>query len=196
MVQVAPGSSKWTYSPPGEGGLNGSKIIYVNSPIAKQAAELVEALRVKGSPLLHALEELRGQMRTIIVSEYGQWMKTGNQPGDREINLYDALGKDGSVVLFSLNSDSEKDFAQFVGAMILADLTNISALRRNTGANNQVNIYIDEFQAVPPTAVTSLLEKSRASFMAMTLAQQSFDQVVASAKTAGEVYLNSILDTC
>lgn len=194
-IEVAPGSTKFTYVKPGAGGIEGAQEIAVNSPMAKNAIELAEAMRSKG-PLTQARDELQGQMRTIIASEYGQWMRTGNSPEDREIDLFDLTKVDGNVILFSLNSDSEPEFAQYVGSMIFADLTNISALRRNAGSDNQVNIYVDEFQAVPPTAVTALLEKSRESKMALTIAQQSFDQVVASAKTAGEAYLNSILDTC
>lgn len=194
-VEVPPGTSKYTYHSDGAGDINGAKKIWVNSPMAKQASELVEALRSKG-PLTQARDELQGQIRTIIASEYGRWMRTGDVPGAREIDLFKLTEQGGNVILFSLNSDSEPEFAQYVGAMIFSDLTNISALRRNAGSDNQVNIYVDEFQAVPPSAVTSLLEKSRESKMAMTIAQQSFDQVVASAEKAGEAYLNSILDTC
>lgn len=196
-VELSPDSprKKWPYMKPGAGGLAGAQEVFMNTPIAKNAIELAEAMRAKG-PLTQARDELQGQMRTIIASEYGQWMKTGNTNEDREIDLFELTKEDGNVILFSLNSDSEPEFAQYVGSMIFADLTNISALRRNAGSDNQVNIYVDEFQAVPPTAVTSLLEKSRESKMALTIAQQSFDQVVASAKTAGEAYLNSILDTC
>lgn len=194
-MEVPAGSTKWTYTKPGAGGVAGAQEVTVNTPMAKNAIELSEAMRSKG-PLTQARDELQGQMRTIIASEYGQWMRTGNSPEDREIDLFELTRQGGNVILFSLNSDSEPEFAQYVGSMIFADLTNISALRRNAGSENQVNIYVDEFQAVPPTAVTSLLEKSRESRMALTIAQQSFDQVVASAKTAGEAYLNSILDTC
>jgi type IV secretory pathway TraG/TraD family ATPase VirD4 len=194
-MEVAPGSTKWTYTKPGAGGVSGAQEVTVNTPMAKNAIELAEAMRSKG-PLTQARDELQGQMRTIIASEYGQWMRTGNTAEDREIDLFKLTKEEGNVILFSLNSDSEPEFAQYVGSMIFADLTNISALRRNAGSDNQVNIYVDEFQAVPPTAVTSLLEKSRESKMALTIAQQSFDQVVASAKSSGEAYLNSILDTC
>lgn len=168
---------------------------YVNTPIAKDAIGLDELLQGK-TPLTHARDELQGQMRTITASEYGRWMRTGNAPGDREIDLFELTKQTGNVIMFSLNSDSEPEFAQYVGSMIFSDLTNISALRRNAQADNEVSIYVDEFQAVPPDAVTALLEKSRESKMAMTIAQQSFDQVVASADKAGESYLNSILDTC
>lgn len=198
VKEMPPGSTPYTFLKPGAGGLDGAKEITVNSPNAKEAIQIGEEMRAKG-PLSHSKTELQGQMRTIITSEYGRWMKTGSSNEDREIDLFELTSgkkRQGNVILFSLNSDSEPEFAKFVGAMIFSDLTNISALRRNASSENQVNIYVDEFQAVPPSAVTSLLEKSRESKMALTIAQQSFDQVVASAPTAGEAYLNSILDTC
>lgn len=164
-----------------------------NTPIQTEAQEVAEQLKGK-TGLRHAMEELQGQVRTIIASEYGQWMKTS--PTDRGLDLFELTSKPGNVLLFSLNSDSEPEFAKYVGSMILADITNTSAKRRNQQMKNQVNIYVDEFQAVNPTAVTGLLEKSRESKMAVTLAQQSFEQVVASAPQNGEAYLLSILDTC
>lgn len=151
--------------------------------------------QIKGKTgLRHALEELQGQMRTLLGSEYRDWFRTG--PGRKGISLYELSSKPGSVILFSINSDSEPDFAKFIGSMILSDLTNVSARRRNIQIKNQVQVYIDEFQAIPPSSVTSLLEKARESSMAITLAQQSFEQIAASAAQNGENHLNSILDTC
>lgn len=167
-----------------------------HSEIAADAAAVSNAIRSKSSQLRHALDELAGQIRTIAVSEYGRWLKPKNAPGERRIDLFDLSTKPGSVVLFSLNSDSEPDFARYVGSLILADITNVSARRRNENLNNIVSVYVDEFQIVPPTSVTSLLEKSRASSMGLTLAQQSFEQIVSSAPANGEAYLLSILDTC
>lgn len=188
--------NRFPYVKQGDGSYSGQgKKTYVNTPVAQSAFELQEAMRKSNTPLSKARDELQGQMRTIISSEYGQWMKTGVE-GSREIDLYEQLKEEGNVILFSLNSDSEPLFAKFVGSMILADLTNISAVRRNNGLKNQVNIYVDEFQAVPPSSVTSLLEKARESRMALTLANQSLDQIIKTSDHAGEAYLNSILDTC
>lgn len=152
--------------------------------------------RAKGANLRHALDELQGQMRTLLASEYGRWLKTGTR--HRNINLFKLTDNpaEGNVILFSLNSDSEKDFSKYLGSLIFSDLNAVSALRRNLGKENQVNVYVDEFQAVPPTAVTSLLEKSRESRLGMTLASQSFEQVISSSDKNGEAYLSGILDTC
>lgn len=163
------------------------------TPIQAEA-EAIE-LQSKGkTQIKHAMEELQGQMRTIVASEYGRWLR--QDENSRNIDLFEMTKGKGNVILFSLNSDAEPDFARYVGSMILADLTGVSAKRRNGKITNQVNVYVDEFQAVPPTSVTSLLEKSRESRVAMTLAQQSFEQIIASSPSNGEAYLLSVLDTC
>jgi hypothetical protein len=165
------------------------------TPIEQQAEELKALLNAKeGAGLRAALSEVQGQMRTIVASDYGRWMKTGGE--ERSIDLLELSQKPNTLVLFSLNSDSEKDFSRYVGSMILSDFTALSAKRRNAGLKNLINIYVDEFQAVPPTSVTSLLEKARESRMALTLAQQSFEQIIAASERNGEAYLLSILDTC
>lgn len=166
------------------------------TPVQIQAEEIMEAAKNRSSGIRHAMEELAGQIRTIVASEYGEWMRLREDADDPIIDLYELSQKKGSVVLFSLNSDSEPEFAKYVGSMILADITNVSARRRNAGLENLVQVYVDEFQIVPPTSVTGLLEKSRASAIALTLAQQSFEQIVSSAAANGEAYLGSILDTC
>lgn len=144
----------------------------------------------------HALEELQGQMRTLTASQYGRWMR--NDASKRNIDLFGLTnGSHGApVVLFSIDSDSEEEFSSYLGSLIMADITNVSAMRRNAKLKNQVMVYVDEFQAVPPSAVRSLLEKSRASRLAMTLSVQSFEQIIQKAGHDGEATLKGILDTC
>lgn len=161
--------------------------------IAKEYADAKHKGRLnQGIP--NAIVQLQGQMRTIVASEYGRWMRTA--PEGRAINLFELTKESGNVVLFSLNSDSEPEFAKYVGSMIMADLTSVSAKRRQVRAQNQFNIYIDEFQTLNMATVNGLLEKARESFMAITLAQQSFEQVIAASPRNGEAQLGSIMDTC
>lgn len=164
-------------------------------PVQSAAEDMDNHMRSRGSVLREQMEELHGQMRTLIASEYGEWLRT--VPGERNIDLYD-LTKEGrdSVVLFSINSDSEKDFAQYLGSLIMSDLNAVSARRRNDAQRNQVHVYVDEFQVIPPSAVTGLLEKSRGSGIGMTISSQSYDQIIVSAGTNGEAYLGGIMDTC
>lgn len=163
--------------------------------IQYEAERADQEISTRGSGLKHALDELRGQIMTLTASEYGQWLK--NDPiGENNIDITKLTSKPGSVILFSLDSDSEPEFAKYIGSLILADITVMSAKRRNVKASNLVNVYVDEFQVVPPDSVKGLLEKARESKIAMTLAQQSFEQIIASSSINGEAYLTSIMDTC
>ena len=162
--------------------------------LAGMAKDLLAETSKRSSMLSHALGELQGQMQTILSSEYGDWLRT--EKGSHSIDLFEASRTPGSVVLFSLNSDDEKEFARFVGSVIMADITRVSAMRRNKDISNLINVYIDEFQILVPDSVTDLLEKSRASAMGITLAQQSLSQVIKGVVGDGEAYLQSILDTC
>lgn len=140
------------------------------------------------------VEKLRGQMRTIVASAYGRWFKIGD--GSRNIDLLKMMTGDQTIVLFSFNSEDEPELSRYVGSMIFADLRACSSHIRNRKAAKITNIYVDEFQAVPPTAVNGLLEKARESKFAMTLAQQAFEQIITSSESNGEAYLQSILVTC
>lgn len=163
------------------------------TPIQVDAETIARQAMERTSNMARQVTELQGQMRTLLVSEYGPWLRPSAE--SRNIDLYELTSRPGNVILFSLNADSEKDFSRYMGSLIMADLNAVSARRRNAGDQNQVNVYVDEFQAVPPTALTSLLEKSRQSHLAMTLASQSFEQIVSSADRNGEAYLLGILDT-
>ena len=117
------------------------------------------------------------------------------KPGEdsRNISLSEVTLEPGAVVLFSLNSDAEPQTAKNIGAIIMNDFSRLSAQRREAGLKNDLNIYIDEFQTLPPDTVKGLLEKARESHMAITLALQSLNQIVAAGSDA---YLRSMLDTC
>lgn len=167
-----------------------------DTPAHKNVEAVYNASKSKSSALKSAIDQLQGQMRTMMASEYGEWLKLDEDETD--IELYDMTKNDDNppVILFSLNSDSEPDFAKYMGSLILTDITSMSARRRNEGLKNQVMVYVDEFQAVNPDSVTALLEKSRASKVAMTLSLQSFEQIIKASESNGEAYLSSVLDTC
>lgn len=148
----------------------------------------------KKGPITQALGELRGQLRTMTTSGYGPWLRVKDQ--NSAINLYELTKQKGNVILFSIDADGSPDFSQFFGSLIMSDLAQVSKNRRANGDKNQICIYIDEFQAVPPHTIAPLLEKARASEIAMTIASQSFEQVISSAESNGESQLNTILDAC
>jgi len=151
-------------------------------------------VKKKTSGLNQAFIALQGQMSTLVNSEYGRWLKY--EKNDRNIDLYKLLKEPGNVILFSMDGLSEKDFARYMGSLILSDLSAVSAMRLRNGIDDHVNVYIDEFQAVSPTSLAPLLEKSRASGFGTTMASQSYEQIISAAESNGEAQLNSILDTC
>jgi len=163
-------------------------------PIFPQAQDYVPLATAAKGPERDALEKLRGQMRTIVASAYGRWFKIGD--GSRNIDLLRMMTGDQTIVLFSFNSEDEPELSKYVGSMIFADLRACSSHIRARKASKITNVYVDEFQAVPPTAVNGLLEKARESKIAMTLAQQAFEQIITSSASNGEAYLQSILVTC
>lgn len=166
-----------------------------DKPIFNEAEVYIPKATLGKGMEFHALEELRGQMRTIVASAYGGWFRIGDNSRNIDLLKIMTSGKP-SVVLFSFNSEDEPEFSKYVGSMIFADLRAVSSRIRNLKAKRITSVYVDEFQAVPPTAVTGLLEKARESKIAMTLAQQAFEQIITSAPENGEAYLQSILVTC
>lgn len=140
------------------------------------------------------LEELQTQLRTIRQSTFGRWLR--NDPsGQNTVNLYE-LTKAGArpcFILFSFDSDSEEEISSYIGSLVFRNIVNLSARRRKEGMKNMVMVYADEFQAVPPSAVTALLAKSRASRIAVTLSLQNFSQITV---LGGDDVLEAITNTC
>ena len=58
-----------------------------------------------------------------------------------------------------------------------------------------MSLYCDEFQEIPITFVTPLLEKGRSAGLRTTLAAQSFSHIVTAAPGNGEAYLTTVCDT-
>lgn len=176
------------------GNFDALKLACAGTETYDSVVSVIDNVAKRNGKLHGTFNELQGQIRTLLASEAGDWLKTDKD--SRNINLYELTKEDeDNVILLSLNGDAEKDFAKYFGSLIMSDLNNVSAKRRNKGQKNQVNVYVDEFQTVPATAVTSLLEKSRESGIAMTLSCQSYEQISASS-VQGEHYLRGILDTC
>lgn len=139
--------------------------------------------------------ELHSIARTLIVSNYGDWLAKGTSGS--HINLMDiATDSSGPIVLFSFNQQEEPEFAEYVGSIVMSDLSRVSALKNAKGDETKFGVYIDEFQTLDPRTVKDNLEKARSSKMYITLSLQSIDQIVSSADSAGEAMANAILDTC
>ena len=139
--------------------------------------------------------ELHSIARTLIISNYGDWLAKG--ASKYHIDLMNiATSTEAPIVLFSFNQQEEPEFAEYIGSIVMSDLSRVSALKNAKGDTTNFGVYIDEFQTLDPRTVKDNLEKARASKMYITLSLQSIDQIVSSADGAGEAMANAIIDTC
>lgn len=148
------------------------------------------------SDLKAQIIELLSIARTLIVSNYGDWLATGASPYHIDL-MKVATSKDAPVVLFSFNQQEEPEFAKYIGSIVMSDLSRVSALKNAKGDTTHFGVYIDEFQTLDPGTVKDNLEKARSSKMYITLSLQSIDQIVSAVETGdGEAMANAIIDTC
>lgn len=146
------------------------------------------------SDLKAQIVELLSIARTLIVSNYGDWLAKG--ASEYHIDLMEiATSENAPIVLFSFNQQEEPEFAEYIGSIVMSDLSRVSALKNAQGNRNKFGVYIDEFQTLDPATVKDNLEKARSSRMYITLSLQSIDQIVSSAQTQGEAMANAIIDT-
>lgn len=159
--------------------------------------ELYKELSAKTKSDLKAqIVELLSIARTLIVSNYGDWLATGASPYHIDL-MKIATSEDGPVVLFSFNQQEEPEFAKYIGSIVMSDLSRVSALKNAKGDTTKFGVYIDEFQTLDPKTVKDNLEKARSSKMYITLSLQSIDQIVSSVETGdGNAMANAIIDTC
>lgn len=162
----------------------------------KTLVDLYKELSSKTKSDLKAqIVELLSIARTLIVSNYGDWLAKGTS--EYHIDLMNiATNKNAPIVLFSFNQQEEPEFAQYIGSIVMSDLSRVSAIKNSKGDTTPFGVYIDEFQTLDPRTVKDNLEKARSSKMYITLSLQSIDQIVSSADSAGEAMANAILDTC
>lgn len=148
----------------------------------------------QGKGLLEQINGLVSNCRTLIMSNYGDWLARGETPN--HINLFDlATSDEAPIVLFSFNPQEESDFAKYMGSIILSDLSRTSAYKNSIGDKRLVGVYIDEFQILDPSTVADLLEKARSSKMYILLSLQSIEQIVKSSASNGTAVRDSIIDT-
>lgn len=159
--------------------------------------ELYKELSSKSKSDLKAqILELLSIARTLIVSNYGDWLAKG--ASEYHIDLMDIAtsSETAPIVLFSFNQQEEPEFAKYIGSIVMSDLSRVSALKNAKGDITKFGVYIDEFQTLDPVTVKDNLEKARSSKMYITLSLQSIDQIISSAANQGEAIANAILDTC
>lgn len=157
--------------------------------------ELYKELSSKTKSDLKAqILELLSIARTLIVSNYGDWLAKG--ASKYHIDLMSIATSDKApIVLFSFNQQEEPEFAKYIGSIVMSDLSRVSALKNAKDDTTRFGVYIDEFQTLDPITVKDSLEKARNSRMYITLSLQSIDQIISSAQNQGEAIAKGILDT-
>lgn len=123
---------------------------------------------------------LRGNFGIILNSEFGKWVGLP-QNGEPYIDFHAVAdpASDPSIVLFDFNADSEAEVSAGFGKMLTGVLTTMSAHRRSEDGKSQnlIEIFFDEFQAIPLEFVEGLVEKARSSNVGVCLGQQNLDQL-------------------
>lgn len=144
------------------------------------------------------LKRAQSSITNILVnfgnSPYAEYLDMSNDYPKIDLKK---ITKESAVVLFSFSAEREKEFSHDFGALIAQDLTNFSAVKRNTSdpevSEKCLHLYMDEFQAITPETVRGLIEKARASNIATTLICQSLAQI---RNEADQNMLDIFMDTC
>lgn len=143
----------------------------------------------------HAQAEYAGVLVGLMNSGYGKWLKRNPNSGSGEIiNISELSSQPNNVVLFGLDASQPQDMGSVIGSLILNDITNMTEERKGKGDLNPVSVYVDEFQSLPPTAISSAIQKARSSQTAITLAFQSLEQITAT--TGRQEFIKGLVDTC
>ena len=144
------------------------------------------------SLLKEQLDGLSIICRTLILSNYSDWLSKGETPN--HINLFEiAASKDAPIVLFQFNPNEEPEFAKYMGSIIMSDLSRASAYKQAQGNKTPFGLYVDETQILDPADITGIVEKARSAMFFSTFSAQSLEQLVKGG--GGEDVLNGILDT-
>lgn len=147
----------------------------------------------RGGPLMQPYEILRNQLSNFSATAYGRWIAVDARHEGLDLQ---ELSSTPGVVLFSINGDESKEFAEAFGSVILKHITDISGWRERQNIRTpMVGVYVDEFAILNPESVSGLLQRGRSSGMCVTLALQSFEQIVVAADKAGENLLRGYIDT-
>lgn len=161
-----------------------------------QLKTLYETLTTRGNALKDQIDNLVANCRTLIMSDYGDWLAKGQTPNHIDlVELATSTSENKPVILFSFNPLEESEFAKIMGSLIMSDLSRTANYKNEHKETSPFGLYVDEFQILDPRTVKDLLEKSRSSGFYITLSLQSLDQLVVSSAVNGEAVKQSILDT-
>lgn len=172
------------------------KISSIDQQQRKILLEVYEKISDPREKDFHAqMGELHGILSSMVMSNYGPWLAK-SELTPYHINLKDLLISDEqNIILFQFNQLEDEEFTRSFGNIILGDISRVSSMKYEMGNEREVGLYIDEFQAVSPLKIKSILEKVRSSKFLTNLSTQSLQQVIVSSPENGKAVLDSIKDT-
>ena len=172
------------------------KISSIDQQQRKILLEVYEKISDPREKDFHAqMGELHGILSSMVMSNYGPWLAK-SELTSYHINLKDLLISDEqNIILFQFNQLEDEEFTRSFGNIILGDISRVSSMKYEMGNEREVGLYIDEFQAVSPLKIKSILEKVRSSKFLTNLSTQSLQQVIVSSPENGKAVLDSIKDT-
>lgn len=150
----------------------------------------------RGADLAAQASAVAGKMRALSMSAFGPHL-SANPYDYHMIDIARDTADDAPpcVILFTVPSGADKETARTLGALFFSDMARVMDHRQRHGERSPLSLYCDEFQEIPITFVTPLLEKGRSAGLRTTLAAQSFSHIVTAAPGNGEAYLTTVCDT-
>lgn len=150
----------------------------------------------RGADLAAQASAVAGKMRALSMSAFGPHL-SANPYDYHMIDIARDTADDAPpcVILFTMPSGADKETARTLGALFFSDMARVMDHRQRHGEKSPLSLYCDEFQEIPITFVTPLLEKGRSAGLRTTLAAQSFSHIVTAAPGNGEAYLTTVCDT-
>lgn len=150
----------------------------------------------RGADLSAQASAVAGKMRALSMSAFGPHL-SANPYDYHMIDIARDTADDAPpcVILFTVPSGADKEMARTLGALFFSDMARVMDHRQRHGEKSPLSLYCDEFQEIPITFVTPLLEKGRSAGLRTTLAAQSFSHIVTAAPGNGEAYLTTVCDT-
>ena len=150
----------------------------------------------RGADLAAQASAVAGKMRALSMGAFGPHL-SANPYDYHMIDIARDTADDAPpcVILFTVPSGADKETARTLGALFFSDMARVMDHRQRHGEKSPLSLYCDEFQEIPITFVTPLLEKGRSAGLRTTLAAQSFSHIVTAAPGNGEAYLTTVCDT-
>lgn len=170
-----------------------------NNSAKPAALELVEQLSSNGRSEKDrgsqgAFADYRAVLQGMSLVE-GKYMITPQNSECKTIDIFKLSSQPHNVVLFSLLATKSGDTGAQTGSLICTDLTDMTGYRAANNLQNPISIYIDEFESLPTESVLSMIAKARSAKVGITLAFQSFEQIIG-ASSNGEAFVRSMIETC